>query len=45
MDPIYELLVCIKRLVLKIHSFRISMTQDNNRTVERSPCKDPVLIV
>ena len=29
--PIYELLACVKGLVLQIQSCRISMTQGNNR--------------
>ena len=43
--PIYELLEHMKGLVLQIQSYRISMTQGNNRKSERSPSEDPVLIV
>ena len=42
--PISELLEHVKGLVLQIQSCRISMTQGNNRTSERSPSEDPVLI-
>ena len=43
--PIHELLEHLKGLVLQIPSYRISMTQDNNRLSVRSPSEDPVLIV
>ena len=43
--PIYELLECMKGLVLQIQNYRISMTQGNNRISKRSPSEDPVLIV
>jgi hypothetical protein len=39
--PIHELLEPVKRLVLQIQSYRISMTQDNHWISERSPCEDP----
>ena len=42
---IWELLYCLKELVLENQSYKISMTQDNNRISERSPSEDPVLIV
>ena len=31
LEPIYELLVYVKKVVLQIQSCRISMTQSNNR--------------
>jgi hypothetical protein len=40
---IYELLEQVKGLVLQNQSYKISMTQ--NIRIERSPGKDPVLIV
>jgi hypothetical protein len=43
--PIYELLEHMKGLVLQIQSYRISMTQGNNRKSERSSSEDPALIV
>jgi hypothetical protein len=43
--PIYEHLMHMKGLVLQIQSFRISMTQDNNRIMERSLSEDPSLII
>jgi hypothetical protein len=40
--PIYELLEHMKGLVLQTQSYRISMTQGNNRKSERSPSIDSV---
>lgn len=42
--PIYELLEHVKGPVLQIQSFRISMTQGNNRITKRSPGEDTVLV-
>lgn len=42
---IYELLGCVKGLVLHIQSCRISMTQDNNRMSERNQSEKPVRMV
>lgn len=44
-SPIHELLVFMKGLVLQNQSCRVSMTQGNNRTSEKSPGEDLVLIV
>ena len=44
LEPIYELLVYVKKVVLQIQSCRISMTQGNNRISERSPSEIAVLI-
>ena len=43
--PIYELLECMKGLVLQIQNYRISMTQGNNRIFEKSLSAVLVLIV
>jgi hypothetical protein len=43
--PISELLECIKKPVLQIQNYGISMTQGNNRMPERSPSEVPVLMV
>lgn len=43
--PIYELLEHLKRPILQIQNFRVSVTQDNNRRCETSPCMDPVLML
>lgn len=43
--PIYELLECVKGVVLQFQRYRISMTQANNRISVRSPSEDPVWIV
>ena len=42
--PICKLLECIKELVLQIQTYRISITQANNRISERSPGENLVLI-
>lgn len=39
--PTDELLEQMKQQVLQIQSYRLSMTQDNHRLSERSPCEDP----
>lgn len=41
---IYELLECMKGLILQIQSCRFSMTPGNNSISDRSPSEDPVLI-
>ena len=41
--PIYELLEGMKGPVLQIQNYRISTTQDDNRMLEWSPSKVPVL--
>ena len=41
---ISELLEYMKKLVLQIQSYRISMTQGNNRISERNPNEIPVLL-
>ena len=43
-DPIDELLECMKGLFLQIQNYRISRTQGNNSISERSPSEDSVLI-
>ena len=43
--PIYELMEHVKRQGQQIQSYRISMTQGNNRIYQRSPNKNPVWIV
>ena len=43
--PMDELPECIKRLVLQIQNYRVSMTQGNNKISERSPSEVSVLIV
>ena len=43
--PIYELLECVKGLVLKTQSCSISMTQGNYRISKRSYSEEPGLIV
>ena len=43
-QPIDELLECMKGLVLQIPSCKISMTQGNNRISERSPSEVSVWI-
>ena len=40
---IYELLECVKGPVRQILTYRISMTQGNNRISERSPSEVPAL--
>lgn len=35
--PTYEMLECIKCLVLNNHSYRISLTQSNNRISKKNP--------
>jgi hypothetical protein len=42
---IYELLELMKGPMLQIQSCKISMTQDNNRIINRSSGEDPVLMV
>jgi hypothetical protein len=42
---IYELLECVKGPVGQILTYRISMTQGNNRILEKTPSEDPVLTV
>lgn len=43
--PIYDMLGCMKRLVLQFQSCMISIAQGNNRRSEKSPDKKPVLVV
>lgn len=43
MYPITELLEHMKRPVVKIQNYRISMKQGNSRMSERSPSEIPVL--
>jgi hypothetical protein len=43
--PIYEPLEHMKGLVLQTQSFKISMTQANNKKTKRSPGEDPILTV
>lgn len=43
--PICELLEQVKGPILQVQRHRSSMTQGNNKISERSPSKDPVLIV
>jgi hypothetical protein len=42
--PIKELLESIKRLVLQIQTYGISMTQGSNRVSKRSPSELPAVI-
>lgn len=43
--PMYELLECVKGLVLKTQRRRISLTRGYNRIAKRSPSEKPILIV
>ena len=43
--PIYDLLDCVKGLVLQNQSCKISTTRGNNRISKMSPGEDPILIV
>ena len=40
--PINELMELMKRPVLQLQNYRISMTQGNNRISERGPSEVPV---
>jgi hypothetical protein len=42
---IYEWLGYVKEPVLLFQSFRVSMTEGNNRLTRRSPDEDPILMV
>lgn len=42
--PIYDLLECVKELVLQNNNYRISMTQGNSRISERSVGEGPVTV-
>lgn len=42
---IYELLEHMKRPLLRIKRYRISMTQDNNKKSKSSPSEDPGMTV
>jgi hypothetical protein len=42
--PIDELVKCMKRLVLQIQNYRLSMSQGNNRISERGLSEVPVLV-
>ena len=37
---IYPIMECMKKPVLQIQNYRISMTQGNNRISEKSPSED-----
>ena len=43
--PVYELLELAKGLDLQAQSYRISMTQDNNRISKRNPSEGPTSTV
>jgi hypothetical protein len=43
-SPICELLEHVKRPIQQIQSSRISLTKNNKRIAERSPCEDLELI-